>query len=178
MPKRHGITSELAIGGRPSWHFSVYYYSMAIKKWCSLMTKQMIIIKSSILQYILTMHIYIVCCFISSRLVVYMDPSPGRPLAPASLRSCLRWGKKQHRKLGKKHGYPLDPSGKHTKNYGKWVIYSWFMIYPWKMVIFHGFLYVYQRMSMDNHGDGHLEMLGTSWMLSDKEQEIETTIIG
>jgi len=46
------------------------------------------------------------------------------------------------------------------------------------MVIFHGFLYVYQRMSMDNHGDGHLEMLGTSWMLSDKEQEIETTIIG
>ena len=31
---------------------------------------------------------------------------------------------------------------------------------------------------MDNHGDGHAhEMMGFFWMLSDKEQEIETTTI-
>ena len=34
------------------------------------------------------------------------------------------------------------PSGKHTKNYWKWHLY-W--VFPLKFVIFHSFLYVYQR---------------------------------
>ena len=48
------------------------------------------------------------------------------------------------------------PSGNLLHSFWKWLIYSWFMlIYPFKMVIFHSFLYVYQRVNVPFSHDFH-----------------------
>ena len=45
------------------------------------------------------------------------------------------------------HYFGWLPSGKHTKSYWTWPFSSW--VFPWKMVIFHSYVAVYQRVTMD-----------------------------
>jgi hypothetical protein len=45
------------------------------------------------------------------------------------------------------HYFGWSPSAKHTKSYWTWPFSSW--VFPWKMVIFHSYVAVYQRVTMD-----------------------------